>query len=87
MKVAGLVVLFVLIAVALVWVYAAWDRARPDDTPEVALAKRNLPEYARVQHQRAERLEALLRNVRGFDEVMPSLPTDLRQRIDRELEP
>ncbi|HSH60817.1 MAG TPA: hypothetical protein VK988_14505 [Acidimicrobiales bacterium] len=62
------------------------DKATERDTPEVALLKRNLPAYARAQHDRAERLERLLCEVRGEDEMMPALSSELRKRLDAELD-
>ncbi len=57
-----------------------------DDVPDVALAKRNLPAYARQQHERAERMEALLQNVMVEDAAMPWLSNDLKARIEKALD-
>ncbi len=80
--VVGLIVGSVLLMVAI----ARWGSADVNDPPEVAAGKRNLLGYARAQHDRAERLERLLREVRAHDDVLPALPSSLRQRLDSELE-
>lgn len=67
------------------WLYLQVT-ARSGDVPEVALAKRNLPAYARQQHERAQQLEALLREVQGEDAIIPALSTDLRRRVERALD-
>ncbi len=60
--------------------------AHGGDVPEVALAKRNLPAYARQQHERVQQLEALLREVRAEDAIIPALSTELRRRVERALD-
>lgn len=67
------------------WLYLQVTAHR-GDVPEVALAKRNLPAYARQQHERAQQLEALLREVRAEDAVIPALSTELRRRVERALD-
>ncbi len=62
------------------------SRSTPHDAPDVALAKRNLPAYARHQHERAERMEALLQNVIVEDATMPWLSSDLKARIEKALD-
>jgi hypothetical protein len=78
----GLVVGCVLVMVAV----ARWGNGDVNDPPEVAAGKRNLLGYARSQHDRAERLERLLREVRAHDDVLPALPSSLRERLDSELD-
>lgn len=81
-----LVLVFVLALLALgLWLVWSSTRADADDVPEVALAKQGLPAYARAQHERAQKLEALLGRVRAEDDVMPSLSQDLRRQIDEAL--
>lgn len=68
--------------------YWVWKKSieLEKESPDVAIAQRNLPAYARIQHARATRLEGLLREVRAEDEVLPSLSSGLRDRVVRALE-
>lgn len=81
-----LVVLVLGAIIVLVKMVLTSNTADERDTPDVALAKRNLPAYARAQHARAERLKRLLCEVRGEDELMPGLSASLRERITAELD-
>ncbi len=56
------------------------------DSPEVAEARGNLVTYARLQHERAESMAQLLRDIRAGDDVLPALSTDLRRRVDEALD-
>ena len=56
------------------------------DSPEVAEARGNLVGYARLQHQRAESMARLLRDIRAQDDVLPILSPSLRDRLNEELD-
>ena len=52
----------------------------------MAEARGNLVGYARLQHQRAESMAQLLRDIRAQDDVLPILSPSLRDRLNEELD-
>lgn len=83
---------FVLVLLALMVMFVVSvihdrDEVSVEDPPGVALAKRNLPEYAELQYKRAQSLERILRDIRAYDSLgTPVLSSQLRERVDEALE-
>ncbi|HEV2810169.1 MAG TPA: hypothetical protein VGV93_07220 [Acidimicrobiales bacterium] len=78
-----LIVVACLVAVVL---FARRVTPSAKDSPEVAEARGNLVGYARLQHERAESMARLLRDIRAQDDVLPILSASLRDRLNEELD-
>lgn len=79
---------FLIVVACLVAIVVFTRRVTPSakDSPEVAEARGNLVGYARLQHQRAESMARLLRDIRAQDDVLPILSPSLRDRLNEELD-